>query len=182
MTIKRGLALVLGLLVLVQIGGGLQPAEAEEVPVVYETVARQDGNVAELVRMETQRTMTVRTPEGNETTTVEREDGSITTISSENGCTRIAVSLSQSACEAAKMAPFVLPIAPLALDEAGGTRLTLELPQGGDVFLALPLEDTDDGVRVLDLAEEAEPLVMPVENDQVVLSLSDGETVVLARA
>lgn len=65
---------------------------------------------------------------------------------------------------------------------AGGTRLTLELPQGGDVFLALPLEDTDDGVRVLDLAEEAEPLVMPVENDQVVLSLSDGETVVLARA
>jgi len=172
--IKRGLALIVAVFAMVQLAGGTLPAEAEEPAAMYETVT--------LVETDARRTMTVRTPEGNETTTVECEDGSITTISSENGCTRIAVSLSQSACEAAKMAPFVLPIAPLALDEAGGTRLTLELPQGGDVFLALPLEDTDDGVRVLDLAEEAEPLVMPVENDQVVLSLSDGETVVLARA
>lgn len=182
MTIKRGLALVLGLLVLVQIGGGLQPAEAEEVPAVYETVARQEDGMAELARTEVQRTMTMRTADGSETTAVEMVDGSVVTVCREKDRTRLAVSLSQSACEAAKMAPFVLPIAPLALDEAGGTRLTLELPQGGDVFLALPLEDTDDGVRVLDLAEEAEPLVTPVENDQVVLSLSDGETVVLARA
>lgn len=174
--IKRGLALIVAVFAMVQLAGGTLPAEAEEPAAMYETVTRADGGVAELVETDARRTMTVRTPEGNETTTVECEDGSITTISSENGCTRIAVSLSQSACEAAKMAPFVLPIAPLALDEAGGTRLTLELPQGGDV------EDTDDGVRVLDLAEEAEPLVMPVENDQVVLSLSDGETVVLARA
>lgn len=170
--IKRGLALIVAVFAMVQLAGGTLPAEAEEPAAMYETVTRADGGVAELVETDARRTMTVRTPEGNETTTVECEDGSITTISSENGCTRIAVSLSQSACEAAKMAPFVLPIAPLAL----------ELPQGGDVFLALPLEDTDDGVRVLDLAEEAEPLVMPVENDQVVLSLSDGETVVLARA
>lgn len=180
--IKRGLALIVAVFAMVQLAGGTLPAEAEEPAAMYETVTRADGGVAELVKTDARRTMTVRTPEGNETTTVECEDGSITTISSENGCTRIAVSLSQSACEAAKMAPFVLPIAPPALDEAGGTRLTLELPQGGDVFLALPLEDTDDGVRVFDLAEEAEPLVMPVENDQVVLSLSDGETVVLARA
>ena len=173
--IKRGLALIVAVFAMVQLAGGTLPAEAEEPAAMYETVA-------ELVETDARRTMTVRTPEGNETTMVECEDGSITTISSENGCTRIAVSLSQSACEEAKMAPFVLPIAPLALDEAGGTRLTLELPQGGDVFLALPLEDTDDGVRVIDLAEEAEPLVTPVENDQVVLSLSDGETVVLARA
>lgn len=173
--IKRGLALIVAVFAMVQLAGGTLPAEAEEPAAMYETVTRADGGVAELVETDARRTMTVRTPEGNETTMVECEDGSITTISSENGCTRIAVSLSQSACEAAK-------IAPLALDEAGGTRLTLELPQGGDVFLALPLEDTDDGVRVIDLAEEAEPLVTPVENDQVVLSLSDGETVVLARA
>lgn len=182
MTIKRGLALVFGLLVLVQIGGGLQPAEAEEVPAVYETVARQDGNVGELVRMETQRAMTMRAADGSETTTVETADDSVVTVCREKDRTRLAVSLSQAASEAAGTAAFALPLAPLALDEAGGTRLTLELPQGGDVFLALPLEDADDGVRVLDLAEEAEPLVTPVENDQVVLSLSDGETVVLARA
>lgn len=109
--IKRGLALIVAVFAMVQLAGGTLPAEAEEPAAMYETVTRADGGVAELVETDARRTMTVRTPEGNETTTVECEDGSITTISSENGCTRIAVSLSQSACEAAKMAPFVLPIA-----------------------------------------------------------------------
>lgn len=88
MTIKRGLALVVGLFVLVQLGSGLRPAEAEEVPVVYETAARQEDGMAELARTEVQRTMTMRTADGSETTAVETADGSVVTVCREKDRTR----------------------------------------------------------------------------------------------
>lgn len=181
MTIKRGLALVFGLLVLVQIGGGLQPAEAEEVPAVYETVARQDGNVGELVRMETQRAMTMRAADGSETTAVEMVDGSVVTVCREKDRTRLAVSLSQAASEAAGTAAFALPLASLALAENEEMSLTLELPQEGEALLALPLEDAA-AVRVQAVGGAVAPVSATLAEEGLVLSLAAGETVVLTRA
>lgn len=181
MTIKRGLALVLGLLVLVQIDGGLQPAEAEEVPAVYETVARQDGSVVELVSMKPQRTMTMRAADGNETTTAEMVDGSVVTVCREKDRTRLAVSLSQTASEAAGTAVFALPLESLTLGEPEEMSLTLELPQAGEALLALPLEDAA-AVRVQAVGGAAAPVSATLAEEGLVLSLAAGETVVLTRA
>lgn len=181
MTIKRGLALVLGLLVLVQIGGGLQPAEAEEVPVVYETVARQDGNVAELAGTEVQRTMTMRAADGSETTAVEMVDGSVVTVCREKDRTRLAVSLSQAASEAAGTAAFALPLESLTLGETEEMSLTLELPQAGEALLALPLENAAS-VCAQAVGGATAPVAATVAEDGLVLPLSASDTVVLTRA
>lgn len=181
MTIKRGLALVVGLFVLVQLGSGLRPAEAEEVPVVYETAVQQEDGMAELARTDIQRTMTMRTADGSETTAVETADGSVVTVCREKDRTRIAVSLSQPASAAAETTAFAIPLASLALAENEEMSLTLELPQEGEALLVLPLEDAAS-VRVQAVGGATAPVAATVTEDGLVLSLSASDTVVLTRA
>lgn len=181
MTIKRGLALVVGLFVLVQLGSGLRPTEAEAVPVVYEMVARQEDGMAELARTEVQRTMTMCTADGSETTAVETVDGSVVTVCREKDRTRIAVSLSQSASTAAGTTAFAIPLASLALAENEEMRLTLELPQEGEALLVLPLEDAAS-VCAQAAGGATAPVAATVTEDGLVLSLSASDTVVLTRA
>lgn len=170
--LKRGAALVILALALMQAGSGSLPAAAEE---LQPRITHEES--AAIYTSPIHRSTTMHT-----TTAAETADGSITTLSRAGERTRIAVSLSAEALAASKGAAVALTLPPLAADAVQDAHLSLELPQNTQATLALPLAEPARAADVFLLAPDGSqtPLASHTNNGHLVFTLSAGDTVHLS--